>query len=156
MPRLKYFGSLKHFVRRLTLAPDQVTSRDQWLEICLFPLLAVAAAWLFSPADPVLSDAMFPWLWFAPVLVALRYGVLPGLLASVPILASQVVAVQLGLAVHVFPPALFFGGGLLVLICGEFADVWRDRNQRMDETNLYLTERLSRLTKRHLLLNLSP
>lgn len=33
--------------------------------------------------------------------------------------------------------------------------MWRDRIARMDETNIYVTERLSRLTKRHLLLNIS-
>lgn len=49
----------------------------------------------------------------------------------------------------------FFGGGVLVLLCGEFCDVWRHRNLRMEETYLYITERLARLTKRHLLVNLS-
>ena len=43
----------------------------------------------------------------------------------------------------------------MVLLCGEFSDVWRDRNNRMEETYLYMSERLARLTKRHLLLNLS-
>lgn len=155
MVRLSLKGPFKRFSRVDAIAPDQVTSWAQWLEIVLIPLLAVGLAWLASPGDPLLHKASFPWLWLAPVLVALRYGVFPGLLACVPILFNWLLADYAGLMGSDFSPGYFFGGGLLVLVCGEFADVWRDRNERMDETNLYLTERLSRLTKRHLLLNLS-
>ena len=155
MARLRLSGPFKRFAGADSIAPDQVTTWAQWLEIVLIPLLAIGLAWLASPGDPLLATAPFPWLWLAPVLVALRYGVLPGLLASIPILLNGLLADYAGLISKDFPPGFFFGGGLLVLVCGEFADVWRDRNERMDETNLYLTDRLSRLTKRHLLLNLS-
>jgi hypothetical protein len=137
------------------LAPEQAAARAQWFEVVLIPLIAIGIAWLASPADPTLADSLFPWLWFAPVLIALRYGVLPGLFGSVPILLNWLAADHLGLVTNDFSPEFFFGGGLMVLVCGEFSDVWRDRNLRMDETNLYVTERLSRITKRHLLLNLS-
>jgi hypothetical protein len=155
MPRFDFPGFFKRLVAANFFAPEQVATRAQWLEIVLIPLGAIGIGWLARPNDPMLADTLFPWLWFAPVLVALRYGVMPGLLASVPILGNWLVADHWGL-VHVkFSPEYFFGGGLLVLLTGEFSDVWRDRNVRMEETNLYVTERLSRLTKRHLLLNLS-
>lgn len=156
MFRFNFFGA---FLKRLgfaqALAPEQAVLRAQWLEIFAIPLLAIALAWLTLPGDPSLAGASFPWLWLAPMLVALRYGVTPGLLASIAILANWLLATQMGLAPNEFAPGSFFGGGLMVLLCGEFSDVWRDRNQRMEETYLYVTERLSRLTKRHLLLNLS-
>lgn len=100
----------------------------------------------------------FPWLWFGPALVSLRYGVMPGLASGFVLLGSWVLGNALGapaVAGTPFPRDYFFGGGLLILLSGEFSDVWRDRIARMDETNIYLTERLSRLTKRHLLLNIS-
>lgn len=137
------------------LAPDPVLARDQWLEVLLIPLLAIAAGWFVSPQDPMLSQSHFPWFWFAPVLIALRYGVSPGLLSSTPIVVNWLVANHLGLLEDDFSFRFFLGAGVLVLVCGEFSDVWRDRNARMEETYLYVTERLSRLTKRHLLLNLS-
>lgn len=138
-----------------SLAPEQFTGRAQWLEVALVPLVALGIAWLASPTDPMLANTPFPWLWLAPVLIALRYGVLPGLLSCVPILINWLLASHLGLVKNQSSLEFFFGGGLLVLLCGEFSDVWRNRNLRMEETYLYVTERLSRLTKRHLLLNLS-
>lgn len=155
MARLRLSGPFKRFAEKDSIAPDQINFWAQWLEIFLIPLLAVGLAWWASPTDPLLLKAPFSWLWLAPVLVALRYGVYPGLLSCVPILLNWLLADYTGVIGGDFTPGYFFGGGLLVLVCGEFADVWRDRNERMDETNLYLTERLSRLTKRHLLLNLS-
>lgn len=139
----------------IALAPEQAQTKAQWLEVVLLPLLAIGLAWFASPDDPMLVHHLFPWLWLAPVLIALRYGVLPGLLACVPLLANWFMASHLGLAKSQQSLEFFFGGGVLVLVCGEFSDVWRHRNQRMEETYLYVTERLSRLTRRHLLLNIS-
>ncbi|MEI8169407.1 MAG: PelD GGDEF domain-containing protein [Rhodoferax sp.] len=155
MTRSDFSGFLKRLTGAQVLAPDQIDARAKWLEVALIPMLAIGLAWLASPADPMLASTLFPWLWFAPVLVALRYGVMPGLLASIPLLLNGLLANHWGLTGKDFAPEYFFGGGLLVLVCGEFSDVWRDRNLRMEETYLYVTERLSRLTKRHLLLNLS-
>lgn len=155
MPRLSFTAMFQRPVGTGVLAPEKIANRGQWLEVVFIPLIALGIAWLARPDDPVLAGSRFPWLWFAPILIALRYGVLPGLIASIPLVLNWLVADQLGLVASDFSPDLFFAEGLLVLLCGEFSDVWRDRNRRMDETNLYVTERLSRLTKRHLLLNLS-
>ena len=137
------------------LAPEQFLARSQWLEVCLLPLAAVALAWLLRPDDPSVADATFPWLWFAPVLVALRYGVMPGLVACIPLMLNRALSDYVLKHSDSHTLEYLFGGGLLVLLCGEFSDVWRDRNSRMEEASLYMAERLSRLTKRHLLLNLS-
>jgi len=145
----------RSWIRRWRWVPERVASASQWLEIVLLPLLAVALAWLWRPADPTLSQLPFPWLWLAPVLVALRYGVLPGLLSSVVLIAHEALAFQWGRVPGELSVATLFGSAILVLLCGEFSDVWRDKNLRMQEAYLYVNERLSRLTKRHLLLNLS-
>ena len=155
MPRVYFSGFFKRITGGKALAPEQVTGWAQWLEVALIPWAAIGLAWLARPYDPLLAETLFPWLWFAPVLIALRYGVLPGLLGSLPMLINWFLANHFGAVPKEFSPEYFFGGGLLVLVCGEFSDVWRDRNLRMEETCLYVTERLSRLTKRHLLLNLS-
>ena len=146
---------LKKLISPDRLAPDPVLARDQWLEIFLIPLIGIAVGWWISADDPMLAQSHFPWLWFAPVLVALRYGVSPGLLSSIPLIINWLIANAMGRVEDAFAFRFFFGAGVLVMVCGEFSDVWRDRNARMEETYLYVTERLSRLTKRHLLLNLS-
>lgn len=140
---------------REAAVPRDVSPKMVWLETIAVPLGGAALAWWFRPDDPVLSSADFPWLWLAPVLVALRYGSLPGLLAIAPLLANWFLADRLMNDIGAFPQSHFFGGILLTLLCGEFADVWRERTVRLEETNVYLSERVSRLTRRHLLLNLS-
>lgn len=142
------------------LIAADASSNSKWLEAIVIPLLAMGAAWLASAQDPLLLKASFPWLWFAPLLVALRYGVLPGLVSGILILAEWLICGATGVygatgAAADFPREFFFAGVLLILLGGEFSDVWRDRLERIDETNLYLVERLSGLTRRHLLLNLS-
>lgn len=147
-----------HWQQRLTagLIASEVSNRSKWLETLLIPVLAMLlAAWL-AKDDPLLLHAQFPWLWFAPLLMALRYGVLPGLIAGLLLLMEWLICNQIGVyGAANFPRAYFFAGTLLVLLSGEFSDVWRDRLTRIEETNLYLLERLSGLTRRHLLLNLS-
>jgi hypothetical protein len=153
---LQPFGAGLHL--RGVLAPEHAGARGRWLEVILIPLLVVWMGWYWRPNDPLLLDTAFPWLWFGPVLVALRYGVMSGLTSGLVLLGSWVLGNALGASAIVnadFPRDYFFGGGLLILLSGEFSDVWRDRIARMDETNIYVTERLSRLTKRHLLLNIS-
>jgi hypothetical protein len=146
---------LKAALSRDALAPESSTTLAQWLEISVLSFGAVGLAWWAVPTDPSLSQQRFPWLWFAPVLVALRYGVLPSLLSGALVVGNIWMASTLGRLPEGVSETVLFGGGLVVLLCGEFSDVWRDRNKRMEETYLYMSERLARLTKRHLLLNLS-
>jgi len=155
MIRLKLVQRLKAAFSKQGLAPQDIATPVQWVEIAVLSLGAVALAWMVRPHDPTLAQLAFPWMWLVPVLVALRYGVVPGLLSALVLVADSVLALRLERLPGEFPIDTLFGGGLMVLLCGEFSDVWRDRNQRMEETYLYVTERLSRLTKRHLLLNLS-
>lgn len=155
MLRLHVRSLLKRAARARLLAPELLGRWSQSIEVMLIPAAAVALGWLFSPQDPLLVQSLYPWVWFAPVLVALRYGVTPGLAGCVPLIISWYVAEQLGRLPASFGLEYFFAGGLLVLLCGEYSDIWRDRNLRLEESNVYLAERLSRITKRHLLLNLS-
>jgi hypothetical protein len=153
--RTQAWGWFKRLFRKDLIAEEESASRTPWFEMAVIAFGAVGLAWLTRPNDPTLASAHFPWLWVAPILISLRYGVMPGLLGSVPLIANELLASHLGRVSGDFSTESFFGGELLTLVCGEFSDVWRDRNNRMQETYLYVTERLSRLTKRHLLLNLS-
>jgi hypothetical protein len=49
----------------------------------------------------------------------------------------------------------FMGGLLLVLVAGQFGDVWNTRLARARAVNRYLDERLAALTKNHYLLRIS-
>lgn len=117
--------------------------------------VACFLGWLVSPADPLFMRSEFPWLWLAPMLIALRYGVLPGVLSTLGLLGNWMLFIALSEQSAELPRAYFVGGVLLTLICGEFNSVWSNRNEQRNEANTYLNERLNRLTRRYLLLRLS-
>lgn len=114
------------------------------------------SAWL-SPRDPFGLASQFPWLWIVPALLALRYGTVDGILGTCLLLAAWFALPWLtGVARPAeFPQPYFLGGLVLVLICGQFADIWNDRYSRLRAANSYLDERLAALTRSHYLLRLS-
>jgi hypothetical protein len=136
------------------LAPES-QSRLGLVETLVISFLVVVMGWIVSPTDPLMIKEPFPWVWFGPVLVALRYGVLMGVLGSLILGINAVVLVFASTHASDLPLSYFLGGLLLTLIVGEFAAVWHERNKRKEEANLYLEERLTRLTRRYLLMKLS-
>lgn len=129
--------------------------RMVWLEVTVITLSAVALGIFFQHDDPFQIRGEFPWIWLAPVLLALRYGVAPGFVSSLLLIAVWQLMDYLSETREVFPEQFFLGGLIMVLVCGEFSAVWSTRLRRAEETNQYLDERLSRITLRHLLLRLS-
>ena len=96
------------------------------------------AVWM-TPADPFGLAASFPWVWLMPALVAMRYGSGAGVFSALLILAAWFAFPGYGLS-HVdplaaFPNAYFLGGVALVLVCGQFSDVWNARNRRLRAVN---------------------
>ena len=127
------------------------------LELLLFMGATFAISLWLSPDDPFGIGAQFPWLWLMPGVLALRYGTVLGLLAGAIVLGVWFAQVPLrvGAAPGDFPQQYFLGGLVLVLLCGQFSDVWHDRLRRVREVNHYLSERLAALTRSHFLLQLS-
>ena len=125
-----------------------------WAETVALTVLAMVLSALADPADPFQIHAQFPWPWFAPVLIALRYGVMPGVASSALLLVGWY-----GWAPRApdtdLPKLYFLGGLLLAMACGEYSGLWRTRLRRLTELNLYLEDRVERVTKRFYLLRLS-
>lgn len=126
-----------------------------------FLLITIAlgiSRWL-SPDDPFGIDQQFPWLWIVPMLLGLRYGTIDGVLGAGLILGAWLLphpwGMTGGVIEPVFPQEFFLGGLVLVLICGQFADVWNGRLSKVRAANAYLDERLISLTRTHYLIRLS-
>ena len=65
------------------LAPYHPHPAIVLLEALLLPAAALGLGLLWAPQDPLQTQgAGFPWPWLAPVILALRYGPLPGLGAA--------------------------------------------------------------------------
>lgn len=127
----------------------------QTTEVVLLSTLALGIAYWVHPADPLALRGGFPWAWFAPVLVALRYGMLTGLLSATILLLGALFAIHGGALPERTALGTPLGALILTMICGEYSGLWRNRQRRQTELNQYLDERLEELTRHHYLLKLS-
>ena len=127
----------------------------QWLETVVMSLAALWFSTMLTPADP-LDTHTFPWVWFVPLLIALRYGILMGSLSVSFFLAGWFVWFHATPALYnTFPKSSFLGGMLSVMISGEFSGLWIARIRRVNELKQYAEQRLEILTRRLFLLTLS-
>lgn len=118
-----------------------------WIEAIVIPLIALLLTYLLRPHDPFLFKEPFPWLWLAPALVALRYGLGPGVL-STAVLVLAFAATRIGtLVTPDWPEGQFLGGFVLTLLCGEFGSTWMLRLRRAEQQSEYADQQLEGLTR---------
>ena len=130
-----------------------LANRWLWLEAVVIPVIAIGLCYLASPQDPFfINKGEFPWTWFGPVLVALRYGVMAGVTSSGILLIAWFLLAGPDAA---FPKLYFLAGLILVMIAGEYSTTWRTRLRRVGELNAYLTERFTRIMNQLNVLRLS-
>lgn len=149
MRKANPFGNIGR-VRRF-LAPA-VARPFSILESIGLAAIALAVGRLLSPADPLLLHSSFPWFWFVPLVLGLRYGTLLGMLSALLILGGWRMFYPSGSAW----PAMYFAGGFIqTIIVGHFGDTWGTRAIYTTALNNYLNDRLVALTDSHYLLRLS-
>jgi hypothetical protein len=121
------------------------------IESALLPTLVLWLGWRLRPGDPLGVHAGFPWAWFGPWLIAVRYGAGYGLFGVALYAAFSQIAPGFVTAVtpQGFPAEFFLGGMLMTLILGEFGAAFRNRQVLHREVVKDLTARLER-TKRRL------
>jgi hypothetical protein len=130
-----------------------LANRWLWLEAIIIPIIGIGLCYLVSPDDPFfINKGEFPWTWFAPVLVALRYGVMAGIAATGVLLIGWFL---LAMPEAAFPKLYFLAGLIMVMIAGEYSTTWRTRLRRVGELNAYLTERFTRIMNQLNVLRLS-
>src|ERR1043165_422291 len=96
-----------------------LANRWLWVEAIVIPILGVALCYVISPQDPFfITSGEFSWTWFAPVLVALRYGVMAGITSAAVLLGAWFLIAS-GPDVT-FPKLHFLGGVILVMVAGEY------------------------------------
>jgi hypothetical protein len=129
------------------------------LEAVLMVGVSVLLSKYFSPDDPFGVDRQFPWIWIVPTLLALRYGSIDGMLAAALVLVAWLLPEPWGMTGGAFEPEFpqefFLGGLVVVLVAGQFADVWNSRLNKVRAANAYLEDRLTSLTRTHYLTRLS-
>lgn len=126
-----------------------------WLEVLLLPALAMALALSLHPDDPFFSESLFPWPLLAPLLVALRYGPVAGVL-GVGVLLLIWLGVDFALQpLGRLPQQYFLGATIMVMVAGEFTSLANNRMRRALSMQRYLQQRFDFLRNQHYLLRLS-
>lgn len=124
-------------------------------ETLMLPALAIGLGIWLNPLDPLWVDSSFPWIWFAPMLLALRYGPFPGLAAATLLFLGWLFFNFSAWTGGEFPKLFFLGGLITVMLCGEFSSLWVARARRAETTQAYLDQRLEFVTHQYYLLRLS-
>ncbi|MHA6821315.1 PelD GGDEF domain-containing protein [Ralstonia pseudosolanacearum] len=133
------------------LVAPTLTRRTPILETIGATMVAIGVVWLFEPNNPLLLGYGFPWIWLVPLILALRYGTLLGAVAALVVVGAWWVFYGQG----TFPRMYFLGGMMMMLVGGQYGDIWGARLSRARIVNGYLNDRLAALTKNHFLLRLS-
>ncbi|GAB2898683.1 PelD GGDEF domain-containing protein [Uliginosibacterium flavum] len=125
------------------------------VEMLLLPAAMLALGVWLSPDDPLFARTQFPWPWLTPLILALRYGPLPGFGGALCLFLGWYGLEGFNLGMQEIPSLYFLGGLIMVMLAGEFASIWRGRVRRAEATQDYLDRRLGSLTQTHYLLRLS-
>jgi hypothetical protein len=106
--------------------------------------------------DPFLLHVRFPWLVFAPLLVALRHGFRFGFASAGALAVALVLTWRTRLAPMAgFPGEPAVGLLALAMIAGQFADVWKREAGQLGERIATLNKEADALARSHFLLEAS-
>lgn len=130
------------------------------VETIVITLLFVYTSFYLN--DPFSFKSAFPWVWFAPVLVALRYGSWISL-ASVTLLSAiwYYLTYDTSVMNNVDPQSptyyqLFFLGGFsLTLCCAVLQESWAKKNRQVVAISDYLQQRIQSIHEAYRVLLLS-
>jgi hypothetical protein len=114
---------------------EQTVAPPRWkvaAETAVLTAAVPALGLALTPQDPFFLGARFPWLELAPLLVGLRHGAAPGILAA-GLLSLGVLLAGGPRATPIDDFPVHHGLALLVagLLAGEFADLWSRRQRRL-------------------------
>ncbi len=133
--------------------PMRSNTLGSWFEAITITLGAMLLGYFYSPEDPLLVTADFPWMIFAPLLVAVRYGFLPGLF-SVSLIVVGLLISNWQLQ-HSLPVSYLIGMLLITFLAGEFRDIWHKKLMQLNMANQYRQYRLDDFTRSYRLLQVS-
>ncbi|MDP2842079.1 MAG: hypothetical protein Q8O06_00380, partial [Acetobacterium sp.] len=128
---------------------------EKWLETLVITAALLLVGYFFNRNDPFFVHADFPWVWFAPLLIALRYGIAPGMFSVSIIFLLCLLMQRQGLLAGDFPTNFMLGGVLIALVCGQFSTMWNTRLRRSDSLSRHASERFEQLSRAYFMVRLS-
>ena len=141
-----------HFLR-----PREVPELQIWAEVIIFTALALGLPILFNAEDPFWTEGGFSWPVLGPLLVALRYGFSKGFISILCLLIGQLLLLKVTIlsTQSGFNINAMIGYIIVIMIAGEFRDVWERTNQKQSIELEYVTDRLETFTRQYHLISSS-
>ncbi|WP_024610611.1 PelD GGDEF domain-containing protein [Pseudoalteromonas sp. TB64] len=141
-----------HFLR-----PREVPELQIWAEVFIFTALALGLPVLFNAEDPFWTQGGFSWPVLGPLLVALRYGFSKGFISILVLLVGQLLLLQANVLASQseFNINAMIGYIIVIMITGEFRDVWERTNQQQSIQLEYVSDRLETFTRQYHLISSS-
>ncbi|MGJ8675686.1 MAG: PelD GGDEF domain-containing protein, partial [Pseudoalteromonas sp.] len=141
-----------HFFR-----PREVPELQTWAEVIIFTTLALGLPVLFNAEDPFWTQGGFSWPVLGPLLVALRYGFSKGFISILTLLVGQLLLLQSDILApqSEFNINAMIGYTIVIMIAGEFRDVWERTNQQQTIQLEYVSDRLEKFTRQYHLISSS-
>jgi hypothetical protein len=141
---------------RLPIAGLAARSPAAIAEAAVLTLAIPAIGFGIDRSDPFFLKYHFPWLVFAPLLIALRHGFTLGFGSSVALDVALVLAWRTGaVSVDRFPAETLVGLITLAMVSGQFSDLWKREIVRLDSGFGVLQKQADRLARSHFLLEMS-
>ncbi len=133
----------------------RVSATGSWIETLVLTALAIGLGFWLAPDDPLLVHN-FPWPLLAPLLAAVRYGFLKGLLSAGLLVAALLIFRAQGLPAYAELPSTYIIGTLVcAMVVGEFRDLWDRRLEKLQMANTYRQYRLDEFTRAYQVLRIS-
>lgn len=126
-----------------------------WVESIVISLLTLMATYYFHGHDPFFLQSTFAWIWFAPVIIALHYGVGPAILSLLIISAAFFMQYSSETLENTAYELYLLSGFILTILCGEFNTLWTGRVRRAELQDIYAEEVLNDLSREYYVVRLS-
>ena len=126
----------------------RVSSNVAWIETLLLTLSVPLIGLLLNKNDPFFLNYPFPWLLFASLLPAIRYGFSHGFASAMILISLITIAWRFEMIpVDHFPSSYVLGLLILTMLMGEFTDMWLRKLGKQEVINNAQKKRLDEITR---------
>ncbi len=134
----------------------RVASSVAWAETLLLTLSVPLIGYFLHKDDPFFLNYPFPWLLFASLLPAIRYGFSHGFASAMILISLITLAWRFELVpISEFPTSYTLGLLVLTMLMGEFTDMWLRKLGKQEVITRAQKKRLDEFTRNYQLLKVS-
>lgn len=123
-----------------------------WFESLVITALFIAVSKLLH--DPLSLNSAYPWIWFAPVFVALHYGLLPSQF-SIILLLCEYLYLDPSRIYDIHLQLFILGGFILTIICATWQNSWLNKIAYSNGISTYLQKRIEAIAYTYKLTSLA-